>query len=63
MRERMKAVFTACQSDGAGFEDGRQRSGLFKELPDRKLYPDYSEVSPCHLAFVSSLSLTHGTTS
>lgn len=25
-------------------EDGRQRCELFKELPDRKLYPDYYEV-------------------
>ena len=51
MRERMKAAFTACHQAVQGLMvDGRQRCDLFKELPDRKLYPDYYEVSACRLA-------------
>ncbi|KAG8743951.1 hypothetical protein FRC10_011137 [Ceratobasidium sp. 414] len=46
MRERMKAAFTACHQAVQGLltEDGRQRCELFKELPDRRLYPDYYEL-------------------
>ncbi|KAF8609355.1 hypothetical protein BDV93DRAFT_464553 [Ceratobasidium sp. AG-I] len=46
MRDRMKAAFTACHQavQALTAEDGRQRCELFKELPDRKLYPDYYEL-------------------
>ncbi|KAG9079723.1 hypothetical protein FRC06_007559 [Ceratobasidium sp. 370] len=46
MRERMKAAFIACHQAVQGLlaEDGRQRCELFKELPDRKLYPDYYDL-------------------
>ncbi|CAE6463520.1 unnamed protein product [Rhizoctonia solani] len=44
MRDRMRAAFQAChQAVQALWVDGRQRCDLFKELPDRKLYPDYYE--------------------
>ncbi|KAG8728558.1 hypothetical protein FRC10_004835 [Ceratobasidium sp. 414] len=46
MRERMKVAFMACHQAVQGLlaEDGRQRCELFKELPDRGLYPDYYEL-------------------
>ncbi|KAG8740431.1 hypothetical protein FRC12_016010 [Ceratobasidium sp. 428] len=46
MRERMKAAFLACHQAVQGMiaEEGHQRCELFKELPDRRLYPDYYEL-------------------
>ncbi|KAG8763856.1 hypothetical protein FRC11_011004 [Ceratobasidium sp. 423] len=45
MRDRMKAAFQAChQAVQALWIDGRQRCDLFKELPDKKMYPDYYDV-------------------
>ncbi|KAJ1310927.1 hypothetical protein OPQ81_009439 [Rhizoctonia solani] len=43
MRERMRAAFQACHQavQNVYTADGRQRCELFKELPDRKMYPDY----------------------
>ncbi|CAE6403859.1 unnamed protein product [Rhizoctonia solani] len=46
MRERMRAAFQACHQAIQGLygPDGHQRCELFKELPDRKIYPDYYDV-------------------
>ncbi|KAB5593830.1 SNF2-family ATP-dependent chromatin remodeling factor snf21 [Ceratobasidium theobromae] len=46
MRDRMKAAFQACHQAVQALmaPDGHQRCELFKELPDRRLYPDYYEL-------------------
>ncbi|CAE6505414.1 unnamed protein product [Rhizoctonia solani] len=43
MRERMKAAFQVCHQAVQALytPEGHQRCELFKELPDRKEYPDY----------------------
>ncbi|KAH7344478.1 SNF2 family N-terminal domain-containing protein [Rhizoctonia solani] len=60
MRERMRAAFQACHQAIQGLygPDGHQRCELFKELPDRKVYPDYYEVihKPIAMSHMRKLS-------
>ncbi|CAE7107141.1 unnamed protein product [Rhizoctonia solani] len=56
MRDRMKAAFQVCHQTIQGLQDekGRQRCELFKELPNRKEYPDYysyiqQPIAMCHM--------------
>ena len=46
MKEKMKKAYNECYKAVLNCEDenGRRRSDLFKELPDKKMYPDYYEI-------------------
>jgi len=46
LRDRMKKAFLDCHKAVMGCEDetGRKRCELFKELPDRRDYPDYYQL-------------------
>ncbi|GJE94222.1 Chromatin structure-remodeling complex subunit snf21 [Phanerochaete sordida] len=46
VKEKMKKAYTECHRAvlAAKDETGRMRCDLFKELPDKKYYPDYYEV-------------------
>ncbi|CAE6467441.1 unnamed protein product [Rhizoctonia solani] len=52
MRDRMRAAFQVCHQTVMALTgpDGHQRCELFKDLPDRKIYPDYYEIIPKPIA-------------
>ncbi|CEL58210.1 ATP-dependent helicase STH1/SNF2 [Rhizoctonia solani AG-1 IB] len=63
MRERMKAAFQVCHQTVMALTgpDGHQRCELFKELPDKKIYPDYYEIIPKPIAMSHMRKRSSGT--
>ncbi|KAI0271595.1 SNF2 family N-terminal domain-containing protein [Gloeopeniophorella convolvens] len=52
LKERMKKAFNECYKAimGCTDENGRKRCDLFRELPDKREYPDYYRIIPSPIA-------------